>query len=38
VKSGGRLDLISEPGVGHQETARMRDGALQFFAECLGPA
>ena len=36
LRSGGRLDLISEPGVGHQETARMRDGALRFFAECLG--
>jgi dienelactone hydrolase len=37
-RSGGRLELISEPGVGHQETARMRDAALRFFAECLGRA
>jgi catechol 2,3-dioxygenase-like lactoylglutathione lyase family enzyme/dienelactone hydrolase len=33
---GGRLDLISEPGVGHQETARMREGMLRFFNETLG--
>lgn len=35
---GGRLQLLSEPGVGHQETARLREGALRFFAECLGPS
>ena len=34
--TGGRLELISEPGVGHQETLRMREGALRFFAEHLG--
>jgi len=34
--TGGRLELISEPGVGHQETPRMREGALRFFAEHLG--
>ena len=32
---GGRLHLISEPGIGHQETPRMREGMLQFFAETL---
>lgn len=28
----GRLELISEPGVGHRETARMRAGVMAFFA------
>jgi hypothetical protein len=28
--------LISEPGVGHQETPRMREGMLRFFSETLG--
>lgn len=33
--AGGRLELISEPGVGHMETPRMREGMLRFFEECL---
>jgi len=32
---GGRLELISEPGVQHQETPRMREGMLRFFADVL---
>jgi dienelactone hydrolase len=28
----GRLQLVSEPGVKHQETPRMREAALSFFA------
>lgn len=32
----GRLQLVSEPGVGHRETARMREATLAFFAEHLG--
>ena len=32
---GGRLELVSEPGVGHRETQRMRTAALRFFAETL---
>jgi dienelactone hydrolase len=31
----GRLQLVSEPGVKHQETPRMREAALGFFAENL---
>jgi dienelactone hydrolase len=31
----GKLQLVSEPGVQHQETARMRGAALSFFAENL---
>lgn len=31
-----RLRLVREPGVGHQETARMREGVMAFFAETLG--
>ena len=31
----GRLQLVSEPGVKHQETPRMRETALRFFAENL---
>lgn len=30
-----RLELVSEPGVGHRETARMRHAALAFFARHL---
>src|SRR5690606_6084507 len=30
------LELVSEPGIGHQETARMRTATLAFFAEHLG--
>jgi dienelactone hydrolase len=30
-----RLDLVSEPGVAHQETARMREAVLAFFADQL---
>lgn len=28
----GRLQLVSEPGIKHQETPRMREAALSFFA------
>lgn len=31
----GRLQLVSEPGVKHQETPRMREAALSFFAKNL---
>ena len=31
-----RLQLVSEPGIGHAETPRMRAAALAFFAEYLG--
>jgi dienelactone hydrolase len=31
-----RLELVSEPGVGHQETARMRTAVLGFFGKWLG--
>lgn len=31
-----RLELVSEPGVGHRETARMREALLEFFARTLG--
>lgn len=31
-----RLELVSEPGVGHRETPRMRAAALDFFARHLG--
>jgi dienelactone hydrolase len=34
--ASGALRLVSEPGVGHQETARMREAVLGFFAETLG--
>jgi dienelactone hydrolase len=34
--ASGRLRLVSEPGVGHQETPRMREAVLEFFAETLG--
>lgn len=30
-----RLELVSEPGVGHRETARMRAATLDFFARTL---
>lgn len=33
-----RLELISEAGVGHRETVRMRAGALAFFGRHLGQA
>jgi hypothetical protein len=29
---GGVLENVSEPGVGHRETLRMREAALAFFA------
>jgi len=32
----GMLRLVSEPGVGHQETPRMREAVLEFFAETMG--
>lgn len=31
-----RLRLVREPGVGHQETPRMREAVLAFFADTLG--
>lgn len=31
-----RLELVSEPGVGHRETARMREATLAFFRRHLG--
>lgn len=31
-----RLELVSEPGVGHQETPRMREAVLAFFGKWLG--
>jgi len=31
-----RLELVSEPGIGHRETPRMRAAALDFFARHLG--
>lgn len=31
----GRLQLVSEPGVKHQETPRMREAALRFFGDNL---
>jgi dienelactone hydrolase len=31
-----RLAMVSEPGIGHQETPRMRQAVLEFFAEALG--
>lgn len=34
--AGGRVALLREPGVGHRETARMRQAVLGFFAEALG--
>jgi hypothetical protein len=33
--TGGRLELVSEPGVKHQETPRMREAVLRFFGEML---
>lgn len=30
-----KLELLSEPGVGHRETARMREAVLEFFARTL---
>jgi hypothetical protein len=33
--SPGKLELIREPGVKHQETRRMRDAMLAFFARTL---
>ena len=33
--NGGRLELVSEPGIGHQETPRMREATLRFFSETL---
>jgi dienelactone hydrolase len=30
-----RLELVSEPGAGHQETVRIREAVLAFFAKCL---
>lgn len=35
LNAPGRLQLVSEPGVKHQETPRMREAALSFFAENL---
>jgi len=32
----GKLELVSEPGVGHQETVRMREAVLAFFGKWLG--
>lgn len=32
----GRLEKVSEPGVGHQETPRMREAVLAFFGKWLG--
>jgi len=31
-----RLQLVSEPGVGHQETPRMRKAMLEFFGKNFG--
>ena len=31
----GTLELVREPGVGHQETPRMREAVLDFFARTL---
>lgn len=33
VNAPGMLQKVSEPGIGHQETPRMRAAALAFFAE-----
>lgn len=33
---GGVLEKVSEPGVGHRETERMREATLAFFARHLG--
>lgn len=32
----GALEMVSEPGIGHQETPRMRDAVLAFFGKWLG--
>ncbi|KKB79947.1 hypothetical protein VW35_05620 [Devosia soli] len=32
----GKLELLSEPGVGHEETPRMREAVLAFFGKWLG--
>ena len=32
----GKLEKVSEPGVGHQETPRMREAVLAFFGKWLG--
>lgn len=32
----GRLQLVSEPGIKHQETPRMREAMLEFFGRHLG--
>lgn len=34
--SPDKLELVSEPGVGHQETPRMRESVLAFFGKWLG--
>jgi dienelactone hydrolase len=33
ASTGGKIDLIREPGVAHQETRRMREAVLAFFQE-----
>ncbi|MET0435949.1 MAG: dienelactone hydrolase family protein, partial [Devosia sp.] len=32
----GKLEKVSEPGIGHQETPRMREAVLAFFGKWLG--
>ena len=32
----GALEMVSEPGIGHQETPRMREAVLAFFGKWLG--
>lgn len=36
AREGGVLEKVTEPGVGHAETPRMREAALAFFATHLG--
>ncbi|KQN70124.1 dienelactone hydrolase family protein [Devosia sp. Leaf64] len=36
AEAQGKLELVSEPGVGHQETTRMREAVLAFFGKWLG--
>lgn len=36
AEAPGKLQLVSEPGVGHQETPRMREAVLAFFGKWLG--
>ncbi|MDV3250402.1 prolyl oligopeptidase family serine peptidase [Devosia sp. BK] len=36
AEAQGKLELVSEPGVGHQETPRMREAVLAFFGKWLG--